>query len=51
MIDDSAPNGYPVINYEYGILPAKEQSSTVAAAARAFFRPATGRATSQASIM
>ncbi|HTT90964.1 MAG TPA: hypothetical protein VMF65_15525 [Acidimicrobiales bacterium] len=36
MIDDSAPNGYPIINYEYGILPAKEQSSTVAAAVRAF---------------
>jgi len=36
MIDDAAPAGYPITNYEYGILPAKEQSQTVAAAVKAF---------------
>ena len=36
MIDDSAPNGYPIINYEYGILPAHESNARVADAVKAF---------------
>ncbi len=36
MIDDSAPNGYPIINYEYAILPGREANSRQAAAVRAF---------------
>ena len=43
MIDDAAPTGYPIINYEYGILPAKEQSAKVAAAVRAFLYWAVDR--------
>jgi phosphate transport system substrate-binding protein len=37
MIDDTASTGYPIINYEYGILPAKEQNQTTAAAVRGLF--------------
>ncbi len=36
MIDDAAPTGYPIINYEYDILPAKEPGAKLAAAVRAF---------------
>ena len=36
MIDDSAPDGYPIVNYEYGIIPAKESSTQVAQAVQAF---------------
>ena len=36
MIDDSAPDGYPIVNYEYGIIPAKESSRQVAQAVQAF---------------
>jgi phosphate transport system substrate-binding protein len=36
MIYDSAANGYPIINYEYAIIPAKESSTQVAQAVQAF---------------
>jgi phosphate transport system substrate-binding protein len=36
MIYDSAPNGYPIINYEYAIIPPKELNNTHAQAVRAF---------------
>jgi phosphate transport system substrate-binding protein len=36
MIDDNAPNGYPIINYEYAIVPGRETSNTVATAVKAF---------------
>lgn len=36
MIDGPAVNGYPIINYEYAILAAKENSPTEASAVRAF---------------
>ena len=36
MIYDSAPDGYPIVNYEYGIIPAKESSTQVAQAVQAF---------------
>jgi len=36
MIYDSAPNGYPIVNYEYAIIPPSEVNNHVAAAVRAF---------------
>jgi phosphate transport system substrate-binding protein len=36
MIYDSAPNGYPIVNYEYAIIQAKQSSSDLAQAMRAF---------------
>ena len=43
MIDDSAPDGYPIINYEYGILPAHESSPAVAQAVKTFLDWAVSR--------
>ena len=36
MIYDSAPGGYPIVNYEYAIIPPKELNNQKAAAVRAF---------------
>ncbi|HMK98341.1 MAG TPA: phosphate ABC transporter substrate-binding protein PstS [Acidimicrobiales bacterium] len=36
LIYDSAPNGYPIINYEYAIIPPKENGNNQAAAVKAF---------------
>jgi phosphate transport system substrate-binding protein len=36
MIYDSAPDGYPIVNYEYAIIPPKEVNNQKAAAVRAF---------------
>ena len=36
MIYDSAPTGYPIVNYEYAIIPAKESSTGEAQAVQAF---------------
>ena len=36
MIYDSAPSGYPIVNYEYGIIPPKEASTQEAQAVQAF---------------
>jgi phosphate transport system substrate-binding protein len=36
MIYDSAANGYPIVNYEYAIIPPKELNGKVAQAVRAF---------------
>jgi phosphate transport system substrate-binding protein len=36
MIYDPAPDGYPIVNYEYGIIPPKETSTQVAQAVQAF---------------
>jgi phosphate transport system substrate-binding protein len=36
MIFDKAPGGYPIVNYEYGIIPPKEPDANTAAAVRAF---------------
>jgi phosphate transport system substrate-binding protein len=36
MIFDSAPGGYPIVNYEYAIIPPKELNNQKAAAVRAF---------------
>jgi phosphate transport system substrate-binding protein len=36
MIYDKAPAGYPVINYEYAIIPPKEPDANTAAAVKAF---------------
>jgi phosphate transport system substrate-binding protein len=36
MIYDSAPDGYPIVNYEYAIIPAKESGTPVAQAVQAF---------------
>jgi phosphate transport system substrate-binding protein len=36
MVFDKAPAGYPVVNYEYGIIPPKEPDANAAAAVRAF---------------
>jgi phosphate transport system substrate-binding protein len=36
MIYDSASSGYPIVNYEYGIIPPKESSAQVAQAVQAF---------------
>ncbi len=36
MIYDSAPGGYPIVNYEYAIIPPKELNGQKAAAVRAF---------------
>ncbi|MGD0808665.1 MAG: phosphate ABC transporter substrate-binding protein PstS [Acidimicrobiales bacterium] len=36
MIYDKAPSGYPIVNYEYGIIPPKEPDANTAAAVRAF---------------
>ena len=36
MIYGKAPGGYPIINYEYAVVPGKEPSSAVAGAVKAF---------------
>ncbi len=36
MIYDSAPDGYPIVNYEYAIIPPKESSTQEAQAVQAF---------------
>ncbi len=36
MIYDKAANGYPIVNYEYAIIPPKEVSGKEAQAVRAF---------------
>ncbi len=36
MIYDKAPSGYPIVNYEYAIIPPKEPDANTAAAVRAF---------------
>jgi phosphate transport system substrate-binding protein len=36
MIYDKAAGGYPIVNYEYGIIPPKEPDANTAAAVRAF---------------
>jgi phosphate transport system substrate-binding protein len=36
MIYDSAPDGYPIVNYEYALIPPKESSTQEAAAVQAF---------------
>jgi phosphate transport system substrate-binding protein len=36
MIYDKAPGGYPIVNYEYGIIPPKEPDANTAAAVKAF---------------
>jgi phosphate transport system substrate-binding protein len=36
LIDDNASNGYPIVNYEYAIIPAKESSTQKADAVKAF---------------
>ena len=36
MIYDSAPGGYPIVNYEYAIIPPKETSTQEAQAVQAF---------------
>ena len=36
MIYDKAPGGYPIVNYEYAIIPPKEPDANTAAAVRAF---------------
>lgn len=36
LVDDAAKAGYPIINYEYAIIPPKEASSTDAQAVKAF---------------
>jgi phosphate transport system substrate-binding protein len=36
MIDDSASDGYPIINYEYAIIPGKEANKNTADAVKAF---------------
>jgi phosphate transport system substrate-binding protein len=36
LIYDNASDGYPIVNYEYAIIPAKEQGNQKAAAVRAF---------------
>jgi phosphate transport system substrate-binding protein len=36
MIYDKASGGYPIVNYEYGIIPPKEPDTNTAAAVRAF---------------
>jgi phosphate transport system substrate-binding protein len=36
MIYDSAPGGYPIVNYEYAIIPPKEASAQEAQAVQAF---------------
>jgi phosphate transport system substrate-binding protein len=36
MIYGKTPDGYPIINYEYAIVPAKEQNTTVAGAVKGF---------------
>ena len=50
MIDDSAADGYPIVNYEYAIIPPKELNGKVAQAVRAFLAwavdPKNGSATS-----
>ncbi len=38
MIYGKAPAGYPIVNYEYAILPAKEQNSTTAQAVGSFLK-------------
>jgi phosphate transport system substrate-binding protein len=36
MIYDKASSGYPIVNYEYGIIPPKQPDANTAAAVRAF---------------
>jgi phosphate transport system substrate-binding protein len=36
MIYGDAPGGYPMINYEYAIVPPKEQNATVGQAVKSF---------------
>jgi phosphate transport system substrate-binding protein len=36
MIYDSAADGYPIVNYEYAIIPAKELNNQMASAVKAF---------------
>jgi len=36
MIYDKASGGYPIVNYEYGIIPPKESDANTAAAVKAF---------------
>ncbi|HET9059365.1 MAG TPA: phosphate ABC transporter substrate-binding protein PstS [Acidimicrobiales bacterium] len=36
MIDDPAKGGYPIINYEYAIIPGKESNNNTAGAVKAF---------------
>jgi phosphate transport system substrate-binding protein len=50
MINASVPGGYPIVNYEYAIVLAKQSSSQDAAAVQAFLAwaidPSGGAATS-----
>ena len=50
MIYGNASGGYPIINYEYAIVPAKEQSATVGQAVKSFLdwavSPTGGNSTS-----
>ncbi|HTV11698.1 MAG TPA: phosphate ABC transporter substrate-binding protein PstS [Acidimicrobiales bacterium] len=41
LVDDNASNGYPIINYEYAIIPPHEPSNQKAAAVKAFLYWAT----------
>jgi phosphate transport system substrate-binding protein len=43
MIYGPAPAGYPIINYEYAIVPGKEQNATVAQAVKSFLGWAVSR--------
>jgi phosphate transport system substrate-binding protein len=36
LVDDAAKAGYPIINYEYAIIPPKEPNATTAQAVKAF---------------
>ncbi len=38
MIYAKAPTGYPIINYEYAIVPSREQSSEAAQAVKSFLQ-------------
>ena len=50
MIYDSAPGGYPIVNYEYAIIPPKEASTQEAEAVQAFLNWAIDPAKGSSSM-
>ena len=45
MIDGPSPTGYPIVNYEYAVVSARQPDAAKASAIRAFLRWASPRAT------